>query len=114
MRLSVAAVLGGYRNYAQVARDFDLVPETVRTWVKRVKEEQLGKTPEARDAAARARVAELERRVKELGHENSFLKNAQPSSPRKASDQGHGLPAHPCGEGELLREHDVPARGLVA
>jgi transposase len=62
----VKAVLEGDRNY--------LAPETVRTWVKRAKEEQLGKTPEARDAAARARVAELERRVKELEHENSFLK----------------------------------------
>ncbi|MBO0885307.1 MAG: transposase [Mycobacterium sp.] len=70
----VKAVLEGDRNYAQVARDFDLVPETVRTWVKRAKEDRLGKTPEARDAAARARVAELERRVKELEQENSFLK----------------------------------------
>jgi transposase len=70
----VKAVLDGDRTYAQVARDFDLVPETVRTWVKDAKEERLGKTPEARDAAARARVAELERRVRELEKENSFLK----------------------------------------
>lgn len=70
----VKAVLEGDRNYAQVARDFDLVPETVRIWVKRVKEEQFGNTPAARDATARARVAELERRVRELEEENSFLK----------------------------------------
>jgi transposase len=38
----VKAVLESDRNYAQVARDFDLIPETLRTWVKRAKEEQLG------------------------------------------------------------------------
>jgi transposase len=70
----VKAVLEGGLTPAQAARDFGLVPETVRIWVKRAKESQFGTTPEARDAAARARVAELERRVQELEQENSFLK----------------------------------------
>lgn len=70
----VKAVIDGEQTCAQVARDFNLVAETVRTWVRAAQKEQFGNTAEAREATARARVGELERRVKELENENTFLK----------------------------------------
>ena len=79
----IKAVLEGDRGYTQVARDFGLVPETVRTWVKAAKEKGPGRTPQARDAIDRARLAELERRVKELEAENAFLAKATAFFARK-------------------------------
>jgi transposase len=79
----VKAVLESDRGYAQVARDFGLVPETVRTWVKAAKERGSGSTPQAREAIDRARLAELERRVKELEAENAFLAKATAFFARK-------------------------------
>jgi len=61
---------------AQVARDFGLVAETVRSWVRREKERGRGNTSEAHEAHDRARIAELERRVRELEDENAFLVKA--------------------------------------
>jgi len=72
----VKVVLESDRGYAQIARDFGLVPETVRTWVKAAREKRPGTTTEAREATDRARLAELERRVKELEAENAFLAKA--------------------------------------
>jgi len=79
----VKAVLDSDRGYAQVARDFGLVPETVRTWVKAEKEKGSGTTRQAREAIDRARLAELERRVKELEAENAFLAKATAFFARK-------------------------------
>ena len=70
----VKAVLEGGRTYAAVARDFGLVAETVRNWVRAEKRKQAGTTEQARQATDRARRAEFERRVKELEQENAFLK----------------------------------------
>jgi transposase len=72
----VKTVLETGRTYGQVAREFGLVPETVRSWVRREKDKARGNTPEAREATDRARIAELERRVHELEQENAFLEKA--------------------------------------
>lgn len=72
----VKAVLESERTYAAVARDFGLVAETVRNWVRAERRKRAGTTEQARQATERARLAELERRVKELEQENAFLKKA--------------------------------------
>jgi transposase len=72
----VRTVLETGATPAQVARDFGLVAETVRTWVRQEKEKARGSTPEAREVHDRARIAELERRVRELEDENAFLVKA--------------------------------------
>jgi transposase len=72
----VKTVLETGRSYAQVARDFGLVPETVRTWVRGEQDQARGNTPKARESHDRARISELERRVRELEQENSFLVKA--------------------------------------
>jgi transposase len=64
------------RTYADVARDFGLVAETVRNWVIAEKKRNRGTTDDAREAVDRARIAELERRVRELEQENAFLVKA--------------------------------------
>ncbi len=70
---AVKAVIEGQRSCADVARDFGLVAETVRNWVIAEKKMSSGGSGEARDAIERARMAELERRVRELEQENLFL-----------------------------------------
>lgn len=72
----VRAVVEGRRTYADVARDFGLVAETVRKWVLTEKERSPGRTDDAREAIDRAQVAEMERRIRELEQENAFLKKA--------------------------------------
>ncbi|RFS43206.1 transposase, partial [Micromonospora craniellae] len=73
---AVRSVVEGRRTYAEVARDFGLVAETVRNWVIAEKKRNPGQTDETRDAIDRARVAEMERRIRELEQENAFLKKA--------------------------------------
>jgi transposase len=72
----VKVVLEGGRTPTEAARDFGLVAETVRTWVKKEQHQNPGKTGSAREAIDRARVAEMERRIRELEQENAFLKKA--------------------------------------
>ena len=71
----VKAVLDGRRTYAAAARDFGLVAETVRNWVVAEKKNP-GNTAAARESIDRARLEEMERRVRELEQENAFLKKA--------------------------------------
>jgi transposase len=73
---AVRAVIEDGKTPAQVARDFGLVAETVRNWVKAAKSDNSGTTDEARAAIDRARLQEMERRVQELEQENAFLKKA--------------------------------------
>jgi transposase len=72
----VTYVLDDGHTCAQAARAFNLIAETIRNWVNAEKEKRKGNTPKAREAVDRAQLAELERRVKELEAENSFLKKA--------------------------------------
>jgi transposase len=70
----VRVVLEEGRTYAQAARDFGLIPETVRHWVKAERKKSSATTGSARDAVDRAQVSEMERRIRELEAENAFLK----------------------------------------
>ncbi|MGO1057479.1 transposase [Crossiella sp. CA198] len=72
----VQLVLGTGRGYGEVAREFGLVPETVRTWVINEKRKNQGHTEQALEVTERARVTEMERRIRELEQENAFLKKA--------------------------------------
>lgn len=73
----VKSVLEGGLSPAQAARDFGLVAETVRNWVKQArKQRSSGATEHAQESIDQARMAELERRNAELESENSFLKKA--------------------------------------
>ena len=72
----VRVVLEEGRTYAQAARDFGLIPETVRHWVKAEREKSSATTEQAREAVDRAKVSEMERRIRELEMENAFLKKA--------------------------------------
>lgn len=63
------------RPVAQTARELDVHPETLRTWVREYKREHES-AGEASSVDERARLKELERRVRELEMENSFLKKA--------------------------------------
>lgn len=77
LRSEVASyVLDENHTCAQAARAYNLVAETVRNWVNAERERRKGNTAEARESVDRARLAELERRNKELEFENAFLKKA--------------------------------------
>ena len=72
----VKSVLEDGLTPAQAARNFGLVPETVRVWVKRARETRPETTSGARAAATRAELAEKDRRIRELEEENAFLVKA--------------------------------------
>ena len=73
----VKSVLDTGATPAQAARDFGLVAETVRNWIKQARKERSGGvTEQAQSSMDQARLAELERRNAELESENSFLKKA--------------------------------------
>lgn len=86
----VKYVLDDEHTCAQAARAFNLVAETIRNWVNAEKEKRKGNTPEVRDAVDRAQLAELERKVKELEAENSFLKKAALDSKSQGNTLGRG------------------------
>lgn len=70
---AVQLALKSEKPIAQVARDLELNPETLRTWVRRYEREHGTRTsPLAVDE--RARLKELERRIREVEMENAFLK----------------------------------------
>lgn len=72
---AVQLVLVSNRPVAHVARELGINHETLRTWVRQHQREQ-GEQPESLATDERARLKELERRVRELETENSFLKKA--------------------------------------
>lgn len=72
---AVQLALKSSRPIAHVARELDMNPETLRTWV-RAHEREHGRQDGPLPVDERARLKELERRVRELEMENSFLKKA--------------------------------------
>jgi transposase-like protein len=72
---------------AHVARELDMNPETLRTWVRRHEREN-GKQAGPLEVDERARLKELERRNRELEMENVFLKKCA------AVCHGHGGLVH--------------------
>ncbi|TQM66507.1 transposase-like protein [Actinomadura hallensis] len=73
---AVQIALKSSKTIAEIARELDLNPETLRTWVRKHKERQEPAADAELNAGERARLKELERRNRELEMENSFLKKA--------------------------------------
>lgn len=72
---AVQLALRSSKPIAQVARELDMNPETLRAWVRQ-HEREYGRQSEPLPVNEQARLKELERRVRELEAENSFLKKA--------------------------------------
>lgn len=64
------------RPVAHVAKELEINPETLRSWVRRFEREQRPAESAELTVGERARLAELERRNRDLEMENSFLKKA--------------------------------------
>ena len=73
---AVQIALKSSKTIAEIARELDLNPETLRTWVRKHKARQEPAADAELNAGERARLKELERRNRELEMENSFLKKA--------------------------------------
>lgn len=65
-------VVEGSRTAAEVARELGLIEQTLNNWVKQYRAKYPDNEPEL-TIPERARLAELERRVRELEAENEFL-----------------------------------------
>ena len=72
---AVKLVLETSRPVAEVARELDMNPETLRNWLKRRREEHGGEEPPL-GVSERARLREVERELREARMENAFLKKA--------------------------------------
>ena len=73
---AVQIAIKSSKTIAEVARELDLNPETLRTWVRKHREQREPAAGAELNAGERARLKELERRNRELEMENSFLKKA--------------------------------------
>jgi len=74
---AVQVALQSNKPVSQVAREIDVHPETLRSWVRQYRQGNGGaqNSPQI-GIDERARLKELERRNRELEMENSFLKKA--------------------------------------
>jgi transposase len=70
---AVQLALKSSNSIAHVARELEVNPETLRSWVRRHESEH-GKQSGPLPVDERARLRELERRNRELEMENAFLK----------------------------------------
>ena len=69
---TVQLALKSSKPVSQVAREIDVHPETLRSWVRRYHREHGAQEGPLLDIDERARLKELERRNRELEMENSF------------------------------------------
>jgi transposase len=72
---AVQLALKSNKPIAHTARELGVNSETLRSWVRRCEKETAAPTADL-GVGERARLRELERRVRELEMENSFLKKA--------------------------------------
>lgn len=70
------SALNANKTITETARELEVNPETLRTWVRKHQAEQEPAADAGLSAGERARLKELERRNRELEMENSFLKKA--------------------------------------
>ncbi|WP_285498859.1 transposase [Actinokineospora sp. NBRC 105648] len=61
------------RSIAEVARDVGVLEQTLGTWVRKYRETHPVEGGDELSVSDRARLKELERRVRELEQENEFL-----------------------------------------
>ncbi|MFE5828171.1 transposase [Streptomyces erythrochromogenes] len=79
---AVQIALRSSKTISEVAREFELNPETLRGWVKKYLNQREPAPDAELTVSERSRLKELERRNRELEMENSFLKNARRTSRR--------------------------------
>lgn len=68
-------IVEGERTIAEVAREYGIGETTIGNWVKKYRDEHAGDDPPL-EMSERARLKELERRVREQDMELAFLKKA--------------------------------------
>ncbi|MFD7169919.1 transposase [Streptomyces violascens] len=73
---SVRIVLSSSKTISEVGRELGMNPETLRGWVKKHKARQEPAPDAELTFSERARLKELERRIREVEMENAFLKKA--------------------------------------
>lgn len=75
---AVQLALQSSKPVSQIAREIDVHPETLRSWVRQYRRTTDGAQEDSPKLGIdeRARLKELERRNRELEMENSFLKKA--------------------------------------
>ena len=73
---AVGLVLKEGKTAAQVSRDLDLTPSTVRTWVDRARADQGKGRPGVLATAEREELSRLRKEVRELRMERDILKKA--------------------------------------
>lgn len=73
---AVQIALRSSKTISETARELDLNPETLRGWVKKHKQRNEPTLDAPLTMHERARLKELERRIKEVEMENVFLKKA--------------------------------------
>ncbi|WP_329529670.1 transposase [Streptomyces sp. NBC_01462] len=62
------------KTISETARDLELNPETLRGWVKKHQKQQEPSADADLTVSERARLKELERRIREVEMENVFVK----------------------------------------
>jgi len=72
----VQIALASSKTVSATARELNLNPETLRSWVTKHKKEHEPDADTELTVNERARLKELERRLREVEMENSFLKKA--------------------------------------
>jgi len=96
------------RSVAKVAEELDLNETSLRQWIRKAEEADLGIERLSEEEAAELR--RLRRELKEVQAERDFLKKARPSSRARASK----VCSDPCGEGQFQRENDVQGSGCLS
>ena len=93
------------KSLTEVARDLDLTPSVLGTWVRQAGIDMKKSPKGALTTSQREELALLRRDKKRLEQENAFLKDPAPSSRRRPCRRC--LRRHPRGEGELPHPADV-------
>jgi transposase len=71
---AVQIALRSSKTISETARELDLNPETLRGWVKKYQKRNEPPADAPLSLDERARLKELERRIREVEMENAFLK----------------------------------------
>jgi transposase len=73
---AVQIALRSSKTISETARELELNPETLRGWVKKHEKQSEPAADAELSVSERARLKELERRLREVEMENAFLKKA--------------------------------------
>ncbi|MCX4516012.1 transposase [Streptomyces sp. NBC_01619] len=79
---AVQIALRSSKTISETARELEINPETLRGWVKKHQKRTEPPADAELSVSERARLKELERRIREVEMENVFLKNALRTSRR--------------------------------